>query len=786
PQNLLAAHVTVPPEAIGKRRASLPPALAALVMRCLEKRPADRPQSAADVVHALDDITTPSGGMVPDGIMPHGIAPTAPGTAPVVSRPVAARIHASARRRWIAVVGGVATVAIAGTTMLLRRSASDTPYEEGADVIAVMPLGVTGDSSLARLGRDLVVTVSANLDGVGLIRAVDAMSVVLKTRELPTPIPLDAARAAARDLGARSVLHGSLVAEGRSVRADLVLQPVDGGSPLARLQVTAPVDSIRSLTDSITSQLLRQVWRTGKAPSPLLSEVTTASNEALRAFLAGEAHSNRMSVLPGLAEYTRATNADSSFAQAYLRIRQLRGLAGLPADTRVNARLALLRDRLPVRDQDRLRIGALRLTPSQFLDSGRALAARYPDSPDAQYLVADAIIHSAAAFGVPTREAIPYLDRLETLVPASADVALHRSWAYWRMGDTEELGRGIERLQELTKGGAFAGWAAGAHAALDARSGKVALSPAAIDSYMRDFTAPLASSSRFFWASSWMSLPFVTAAVSDSVLAANGRYFVSAGLQNHVANARGQLAIARGDIREGLRLLATLEPIATVPMAVRLGAARSAAIAAWMGLVPPSVADSTLRRTRSAFGTLDSASARQLAWIEGLGGIAASDSMRVAKAMATLSDTSAQSRRLARSLSSLWRVHRTGDVDSLLALEDETMRTGEIIPATLPVHRTAIGQSLIRSGQASRAERYLMWMDALISGIEGSSVIVPFGPYNAYQRGLALEASGDRAGAARMFAFFVETVDRPPESVKSQLADAKARLERLTGDSPRR
>ena len=65
-QQLLAAHATQVPEHVERRRASVPPALGALVMRLLEKHPADRPQNADDVIAALDAIggmpgtTTPS------------------------------------------------------------------------------------------------------------------------------------------------------------------------------------------------------------------------------------------------------------------------------------------------------------------------------------------------------------------------------------------------------------------------------------------------------------------------------------------------------------------------------------------------------------------------------------------------------------------------------------------------------------------------------------------------------------------------------------------------------
>jgi serine/threonine-protein kinase len=65
PQATLAAHVTEAPEVITRRRPTIPPQLALLVMKCLEKHAADRPQSATDVMHELDALSTPTGGTTP-------------------------------------------------------------------------------------------------------------------------------------------------------------------------------------------------------------------------------------------------------------------------------------------------------------------------------------------------------------------------------------------------------------------------------------------------------------------------------------------------------------------------------------------------------------------------------------------------------------------------------------------------------------------------------------------------------------------------------------------------
>jgi eukaryotic-like serine/threonine-protein kinase len=70
PQALLAAHITQAPDPVTRYRPTVSSQLNTLVMRCLEKRAADRWQTAGELVPQLDAMATPSSGMTPTATQP--------------------------------------------------------------------------------------------------------------------------------------------------------------------------------------------------------------------------------------------------------------------------------------------------------------------------------------------------------------------------------------------------------------------------------------------------------------------------------------------------------------------------------------------------------------------------------------------------------------------------------------------------------------------------------------------------------------------------------------------
>jgi serine/threonine-protein kinase len=120
----LAGHMSETPDDVLKRRPSTPPQLAALVMRCLEKRPGDRPQRADELIAALDSIaTTPSGGL-----------PPAPSEV----------WHARRRSMaWVA-IGVVSIAAIVVVARVARQSSAPKPLSVGSTTQVAVTAALEG------------------------------------------------------------------------------------------------------------------------------------------------------------------------------------------------------------------------------------------------------------------------------------------------------------------------------------------------------------------------------------------------------------------------------------------------------------------------------------------------------------------------------------------------------------------------------------------------------------------------------------------------------------------
>ncbi|MGH7587678.1 MAG: BTAD domain-containing putative transcriptional regulator [Gemmatimonadota bacterium] len=327
--------------------------------------------------------------------------PSEPGPRPPETPPADRPDPAPKRRVSRLVLAGLAAVLLGVVVFLAVRPEGTSPA--ASPTLAVLPFEVHGADPAWREGMvDLLTT---RLDGISDLHTISSRTVFARwherVRDNPTP-DLERMLAVGRAADARYALVGSAVGVGPTLRLTAEVYQTADGRAIGGATVEGPHDSVLSLVDRLSMELLRTLFRdTGPEPLPVdLASITTSSVPALKAYLEGESRFRRSDFEGAIQAYTQAVAEDSTFALAHHRLALSYGyvagsLSDLPA--RQSELAARHLDRLPDREALLVRTSlAFEQGSIEAIELARRAVDLYPEDPEAWYLLGDVTYHLGA------------------------------------------------------------------------------------------------------------------------------------------------------------------------------------------------------------------------------------------------------------------------------------------------------------------------------------------------------------------------------------------------------
>ncbi len=301
PQQLIAAHITEPAAPLAGKNPAIPPAVAAVVMQCLEKDPERRPGSASDLLSALESVTTPG----------------ASGERPIPT----------AKPRLGLTLTLVALAMIALFWALVHRTTGSAGGEPPDRSLAVLPLAnLSGDKADDYFGIGLAEEITRALakNGVRVIGRTSAAALQAKGLD---------ERAIANELGVASLLTGSVQRAEGQVRITVTLVSASDGAVRWTEKYDRPLANVFAVQDEIARTVATTLLGSlgPVAPGPA-ARTETADPVAHELVLQGMVLFNRRgagALQQAIALFQRASARDPAYARAQASLAM--ALAVLPA-----------------------------------------------------------------------------------------------------------------------------------------------------------------------------------------------------------------------------------------------------------------------------------------------------------------------------------------------------------------------------------------------------------------------------------------------------------------------
>ena len=301
---LVLAHIGEAPPPLAPRAPDAPPLLADLVMRCLEKDPARRPQSASELLTALEAARPSSARRSAESL-----ATVAPGA----GQRRRARIAAAA-----VVVLGVGMLAWMATSLLSR-----SPEPAAPPVLAVLPFENVGPPGDAYFADGLTDEVRGRLAGITGLRVIGGTSARQYKGSTKSP------RQIASELGATYLLTGTVRwdrgpdSQGRVRVSPELVRATDQASVWAE-PVEGPLSDVFAMQARVAERVAAALDVTLLAREQRTVAARPTKNlAAYDAYLRGLASSTQAGIYtvqgfrPAIAEFERAVALDPTFAVAH-------------------------------------------------------------------------------------------------------------------------------------------------------------------------------------------------------------------------------------------------------------------------------------------------------------------------------------------------------------------------------------------------------------------------------------------------------------------------------------